>query len=60
MFEEWNQVFPSVGCLVTMIDRLTHTSEILTIEGESYRVKEAQERKAQKKAKRASKKPKRT
>jgi DNA replication protein DnaC len=47
-FAEWNQVFPNAACVVTIIDRLVHKAEILTIEGESYRLKEARERAAQK------------
>jgi DNA replication protein DnaC len=43
-FAEWNEVFPSSACVVAMIDRLVHRSEIVTIDGESYRVKEARER----------------
>lgn len=43
-FTEWNEVFPSSGCLVTLIDRLVHKSEIIKIDGKSYRLKEAQER----------------
>jgi DNA replication protein DnaC len=47
-FSEWNQVFPNAACVVTIIDRLVHKAEILTVEGESYRLKEARERAAQK------------
>ncbi len=43
-FMEWNEVFPSATCVVTMIDRLIHKAEIVKIEGESYRLKEHQER----------------
>ncbi len=43
-FAEWNEVFPSCGCVVTLIDRLVHKAEIITIEAESYRLKEARER----------------
>jgi DNA replication protein DnaC len=43
-FAEWNEVFPSSGCLVTLIDRLVHNAEIVKIDGGSYRVKEARER----------------
>lgn len=43
-FTEWNEVFPSSGCLVTLIDRLIHKAEIVKIVGESYRLKEANER----------------
>jgi len=37
-------VFPSSGCIVTLIDRLVHKADIINIVAESYRVKEAQER----------------
>ena len=46
-FEEWNQVFPNAACVVTLIDRLIHKAEIANIDGESYRLKEAKERAAQ-------------
>ena len=50
VFGEWNQVFPNAACVVTLIDRLVHRAEIVAIEGESYRLKEAKER-AERKAK---------
>jgi DNA replication protein DnaC len=43
-FGEWNQVFPNATCVVALVDRLVHRSEILTIDGDSYRLKEAKER----------------
>ncbi len=52
-FGEWNQVFPNASCVVALVDRLVHHAEILDIEGQSYRFKEAQERAAL----RAAKKP---
>lgn len=54
-FEEWNQVFPNAACVVTLIDRLIHKAEIATIDGESYRLKEAKERAAQRAKDRAAK-----
>jgi len=47
-FGEWNQVFPNAGCVVTLVDRLVHRAEILTLAGKSYRLKEAEERSASK------------
>ncbi|MDE0855167.1 MAG: ATP-binding protein [Nevskia sp.] len=47
-FSEWNEVFPNAACTVSLIDRLTHHSELIVLEGESYRVKESRERAAQK------------
>jgi len=47
-FGDWNEVFPSAACVVTLVDRLVHRSEILMVKGKSYRLKEAKERAAQK------------
>ena len=43
-FAEWSEVFPNAACVVSLVDRLVHNAEIITIEGESYRLKEARER----------------
>jgi DNA replication protein DnaC len=43
-FSEWSEVFPNAACVVSLVDRLLHNSEVIAIEGESYRLKEAQER----------------
>lgn len=43
-FAEWDQIFPNASCVVSLVDRLVHQSEILTIEAGSYRLKEAKER----------------
>ncbi len=48
-FAEWSDVFPNAACVVSIVDRLVHHSEILVIEGESYRMREAKERAAKKK-----------
>ena len=45
-FAEWHEVFPHAACTVALIDRLVHQAEILSIEGESYRLREAKERAA--------------
>jgi DNA replication protein DnaC len=47
-FAEWGEIFPNAACVVTLVDRLVHRSEIVSIEGESYRLKEAKERAARK------------
>ena len=41
-FKDWDTIFPNASCAVALIDRLTHHAEILTIEGESYRKREAE------------------
>ena len=43
-FAEWGEVFPNAACVVSLVDRLVHHAEIITIQGESYRLKEAKER----------------
>jgi len=45
-FAEWKEVFPNASCVVSMVDRLIHRAEILQIDGDSYRAKEARERNA--------------
>jgi DNA replication protein DnaC len=40
-FAEWNQAFEGAACVATMVDRLCHRVEIVLIEGDSYRAKEA-------------------
>jgi DNA replication protein DnaC len=60
-FGEWHEVFPNAACVVSLVDRLVHRAEVVVIEGESYRVKEARERAEQRTKKRsAAKAEKRT
>ena len=40
-FSEWADVFSSAACVVTLVDRLIHRSEIVQLDGESYRLREA-------------------
>lgn len=48
VFADWKEVFPNAASVVALIDRLVHRAEIITIEGDSYRFKEARERAAHK------------
>lgn len=43
-FADWGEVFPNAACVVSLVDRLMHRAEVVRIEGQSYRAKEAQER----------------
>jgi len=56
-FAEWNEVFPNASCVVSLVDRLIHRSEIITIEGESYRLKEAKDRQQRQAASRKRRQP---
>jgi DNA replication protein DnaC len=53
-FGAWNEVFPNATCVVALVDRLVHRSEILPIDGDSYRLKEAKERAARRAGERAT------
>jgi len=53
-FKEWKEVFPNAACVVSLIDRLVHRCEVVAIQGDSYRLKEAKDRAAQKAAMRAA------
>lgn len=57
-FKEWHETFPNASCVVTLIDRLIHKSEIVKIEGDSYRHKESDERAKQANDRRAKKRAK--
>jgi DNA replication protein DnaC len=46
-FAEWSEVFPNAACVVSLVDCLVHNAEIIAIEGDSYRLKEARERSEQ-------------
>lgn len=54
IFTEWHEVFPNAACVVSLVDRLIHHAEIIAIDGESYRLKEATERTAQRKQQRVA------
>jgi DNA replication protein DnaC len=50
-FSEWGEVFPNAACVVSLVDRLMHHAEIIGLEGESYRLREARERSERKQRK---------
>ena len=43
-FSDWHEVFPDAACIVSLVDRLVHNAEVVAIDGDSYRLKEATER----------------
>lgn len=47
-FTQWRDIFPNAACVVSIIDRLVHHSDILNIEAKSFRLKEAQARSTKK------------
>jgi DNA replication protein DnaC len=59
VFKRWSEIFPNAACVVTLVDQLVHHSEIITIEGPSWRHHEAEERAKAKEKARLSKSAKR-
>lgn len=57
-FSEWKEVFPNAACVVTLVDRLVHYAEVIKLDGDSYRLRDANERKAQRKRKTKEEAPK--
>lgn len=55
-FADWPTTFPNASCVVTLVDRLMHRSEIVTIDGDSYRLREAEERQRERAAARKRRK----
>jgi len=43
-FSQWSEVFPNAACVGTLLDRLLHRCEVISIEGDSWRLKESRER----------------
>jgi DNA replication protein DnaC len=54
-FAQWPTIFPNAACTTALIDRLVHHSEIITIEGDSYRKREAEAAKSAASARRRKK-----
>lgn len=46
IFEEWSEVFPHAACVVTLVDRLVHRADVISIDADSFRNHEAMERAA--------------
>ncbi|TDX39368.1 IstB-like ATP binding protein [Halanaerobium congolense] len=42
-FERWNEVFNDPALTAAMVDRLTHKSYVINMNGNSYRMKETEE-----------------
>ena len=48
-FNEWGESFANASCLVSIIDRLVHHAEIITIDANSFRLKDSEEEAAKRK-----------
>jgi DNA replication protein DnaC len=41
-FSEWPTIFPNATCATALIDRTVHHADVIAIEGDSYRRREAE------------------
>jgi len=53
-FSQWPTIFPNAGSAIALIDRLIHHSDIIAIEGDSYRHREAEAERKQRASKKTS------
>jgi DNA replication protein DnaC len=42
-FRDWQSIFPNATSAVALIDRLIHHADVIALEGESYRLREAEQ-----------------
>jgi len=57
-FRDWPTIFPNATCATALIDRIIHHADVLAIEGQSYRLRQAEDRSRDTPAKKAPPKPK--
>jgi DNA replication protein DnaC len=42
-FKDWASIFPNATCATALIDRVIHHADVISIEGKSYRLREAED-----------------
>jgi DNA replication protein DnaC len=53
-FSDWPTIFPNATCATALIDRTVHHADVIAIEGDSYRRRQAETDKKARRAKKAS------
>jgi DNA replication protein DnaC len=51
-FRDWPTIFPNATCATALIDRVVHHADVIPIEGESYRAREAEQQAKTRRSKR--------
>ncbi|MFX8397161.1 ATP-binding protein, partial [Acinetobacter baumannii] len=41
-FKDWPSIFPNATCATALIDRVIHHADVISIEGKSYRLRDAE------------------
>jgi len=57
VFSDWKTIFPNASCATALIDRVIHHADIISIAGESYRRREAEEEAQQRRPKKPGRIP---
>jgi DNA replication protein DnaC len=42
-FKDWASIFPNATCATALIDRVIHHADVISVEGKSYRLREAED-----------------
>jgi DNA replication protein DnaC len=42
LFRDWHTIFPNATCATALIDRIVHHADVISIDGDSYRAREAE------------------
>lgn len=42
-FKDWPSIFPNATCATALIDRVIHHADVISVEGKSYRLREAED-----------------
>lgn len=51
-FRDWPTIFPNATCATALIDRVVHHADVIAIEGQSYRAREAEAQAKQRRSRR--------
>ena len=54
-FSGWPTIFPNATCATALIDRVVHHADVIAIEGESYRAREAESHAKERRSRRKDK-----
>ena len=57
LFRDWGTIFPNATCATALVERVIHHADVINLEGDSYRAREAEEDAQRRTQRRTKKKP---
>jgi DNA replication protein DnaC len=57
LFRDWSTIFPNAMCATALIERIVHHADVISIQGKSYRAREAEQDTKERAKRRAKTKP---